>query len=192
MIGNMIEKVLANVICSLYVTFRWCLRANNALLNSYGYSLNQWVFRYNPNFPSAIDNKLPALEGRTSSKLTAPHLNALHSARRRFIETETDEELRHVRSDTRLGQPPVFSIRQEIKYIIREMIHNIGKVQEKSSDMIINKFLLDMVGRILGWIHVIYNMLKGPKKKLVNQKLYIILTIQKIKKMVIQNMTLKI
>ena len=41
-----------------------------------------------------MDNKLPALSTRTSSEVIASHLNALHSARRRFIETETDDKLR--------------------------------------------------------------------------------------------------
>ena len=87
------EKVLSDVGCSLEVALAWCLSAKNALLNAYGYSPNQLVFRYNPNFPSFIESKLPALEGVTSSKLIASHLNALHSARKRFIETEADEKL---------------------------------------------------------------------------------------------------
>ena len=62
------EKVLPDVNCSLQVALRWCLSANNALSNSYGYSPNQLVSEYNLNFPSVTDNKLPALEGRTSSK----------------------------------------------------------------------------------------------------------------------------
>ena len=51
-IGNMMEKVLSDVGCSLEVALAWCLSAKNALLNSYGYSPNQLVFGYNPNFPS--------------------------------------------------------------------------------------------------------------------------------------------
>ena len=93
-IGNMMEKVLLDVGCSLEVALAWCLSAKNALLNAYGYSPNQLVFGHNPNFLSVIENKLPALEGVTSSKLIASHLNALHSARKRFIETEADEKLR--------------------------------------------------------------------------------------------------
>ena len=93
-IGNTMEKVLADVNCSLEVALRWCLRAKNALLNSYSYSPNQLMLGYHPNLPSVIDNKLPALEGRTSSKLIASHLNALYSTGRRFIEAEADKKLR--------------------------------------------------------------------------------------------------
>ena len=93
-IGNMMEKVLSDAGCSLEVALTWCLSAKNALLNSYGYSSNQLVFGYNLNFPSLSENKLPALEGIASSKLVVSHLNALYPARRRFIETEADENLR--------------------------------------------------------------------------------------------------
>ena len=41
-----------------------------------------------------IQNKLSAMEGVIPSKFIAPHLNALHSARKRFIEKEADEKLR--------------------------------------------------------------------------------------------------
>ena len=50
--GNMMEKVSSGFGCSLEVALTWCLRAKNVLLNSYGYSPNQLVFGYNPNFPS--------------------------------------------------------------------------------------------------------------------------------------------
>ena len=91
--GNMIEKVLSDVGCSLEIALAWCLSAKNALLNSYGYSANQLVFGHNPNFLSVTENKLTAVEGVTSNELVASHLNALQSARRRFIETEDDEKL---------------------------------------------------------------------------------------------------
>ena len=92
-IGNMMEKVMPDVGCSLEVVLAWCIRAKNSLLNSYGYSPNQLVFGYNPNFPSVMRNKPPPLEGVIASKLIALHLNALHSARKRFIESEAGEAL---------------------------------------------------------------------------------------------------
>ena len=58
------------------------------------YSPNQLVSGYNPNFPSVMQNKLPILKGVIASKLIALHLNALHSARKRFIESEAGEALR--------------------------------------------------------------------------------------------------
>ena len=55
-IGNMMEKVMLDVGCSLEVALAWCISAKNSLLNSYGYSTNQLVFGYNPNFPSVMRN----------------------------------------------------------------------------------------------------------------------------------------
>ena len=41
-----------------------------------------------------MNNKLPALEGMTSSKIVAENLNAMHNARQAFIKAEADEKLR--------------------------------------------------------------------------------------------------
>ena len=62
-IGNMMEKVMSDVGCSLEVALAWCMRTKNLLLNSYEYRPNQLVFGYNLNFPSVMRNKPPALEG---------------------------------------------------------------------------------------------------------------------------------
>ena len=52
--------------------------------------------------PSALSDKLPALEGVTSSQLVAEQLNALHKARQEFIRLESSEKLRRaLRSKTR-------------------------------------------------------------------------------------------
>ena len=41
-IGNVMEKVLSDIGCSLKVALAWYLSANNAFLNSYSYSPNQY------------------------------------------------------------------------------------------------------------------------------------------------------
>ena len=104
---------------------------------------NQLVFSYNPNFPSVTENKLPALEGVTSSELVASHLNAWHSARRRFIETEADEKLRRALKHKKEHQQ-AWNIRQEIKCITSKKFQVIGKALGQLLDMITNKFLLDI------------------------------------------------
>ena len=108
-IVNMMEKVMSDVGCSLEVALAWCISAKNSLLNSYGYSPNQLVFGYYPNFPSVMRNKPSALEGVIASKLIALHLYALHSARKRFTETEADKKLRRApRHKTRLLTSKIF------------------------------------------------------------------------------------
>ena len=139
-IGNMMEKVITDAGCSLEVALVWCISAKNLLLNSYGYSPNQLVFGYNPNFPLVMRNKPPALEGVITSKLIALHLNALHSARKRFIKSEADEKLgRALRHKTRLSTSKVFRV--VIRYFIGEVIQATGKGQELLLGMTISKFL---------------------------------------------------
>ena len=41
-----------------------------------------------------MNDNLPALEGSTSSEVFAKHLNALHAARKIFIQTEAEERIR--------------------------------------------------------------------------------------------------
>ena len=54
----------------------------------------QLVFGVNPNFPSVLVDKAPALEETTISEVFAEHFNALHSARRAFIQAESSERIR--------------------------------------------------------------------------------------------------
>lgn len=78
----------------LDISLCWANMAKNSLQMYHGYSSYQLVFGKNPNLPNVIGDKIPALEGKTSSEILARHLNGLHSARRAFVETETDERIR--------------------------------------------------------------------------------------------------
>ena len=75
------------------VIVAWAVSAKNALHTCYGYSPNQLVFGKNPNFLSNLTNKPPAMEDITHSQLVFKHLNAMHAARKTFIETEPNEKL---------------------------------------------------------------------------------------------------
>ncbi|MCG7877703.1 MAG: transposase [Candidatus Thiodiazotropha endolucinida] len=72
----------------------WANMARNSLQMWNGYSSHQLVFGQNPNLPNIMNDTLPALQGTTSSEVFAQHLNALHAARKAFIETEADERIR--------------------------------------------------------------------------------------------------
>ena len=93
-IGEAVYKIMEDVSCSLQVALCWAVNAKNSLQNVYGFSPYQLVFGRNPNLPSVLENKLPALEGVTSSELIANHLNALHKAREEFIRLEASEKIR--------------------------------------------------------------------------------------------------
>ena len=51
------------------------------------------MFGYNPNTPSLLINSPPALEAVSTSETVASNLNALHAARRAFIQSESSERL---------------------------------------------------------------------------------------------------
>ena len=72
----------------------WANMARNTLQMWNGFSSHQLIFGKNPSLPGIMTDGLPALEGSTSSETFAQHLNALHDARRAYIQTETDERIR--------------------------------------------------------------------------------------------------
>ena len=59
-----------------------------------GIAVISLFFGENPNLPNIMNIKLPTLQGTTSSEVFAEHLNALHAARKAFIQTEDDERIR--------------------------------------------------------------------------------------------------
>ena len=62
--------------------------------NAHGFSLYILVFGSNPKLPSVLNNKPPALEEFTSSKLTADNLNAMQRAQEAFIRSEASEPIK--------------------------------------------------------------------------------------------------
>ncbi|CAC5425237.1 unnamed protein product [Mytilus coruscus] len=76
--------------------------AKNALDNEHGYSPYQLVYGLNPNLPSVLTDKLPALEGTTMSEIVGKHIETLHSARTAFTRSECSERIRRaLRKQTR-------------------------------------------------------------------------------------------
>ena len=102
-IGEVVQKILEEVNCDLEIALCWAINAKNSLQNVYGFSPHQLVFGKNPQLPSTLSDRLPALEGVTSSKLVGEHLNALHKARQEMIKAEASEKIRRaIRSKTRV------------------------------------------------------------------------------------------
>ena len=93
-LGESVKKTLEDVKCNFEIALAWAVSAKNVLHNVNGYSPNQLVFGKNPNFPSFLNDKLPALEGISTSEVVANNLNAMHAARKAFIESESSEKLR--------------------------------------------------------------------------------------------------
>ena len=101
-LGFTVTKMMDDLKCDLNLAVSWSISAKNSLKNVNGYSPNQLVFGRNPNFPSNLINKPPALEGETTSETVANNLNMMHSARQAFIESESAEKIRRaLRHQTR-------------------------------------------------------------------------------------------
>ena len=115
LIRQMMIKILDEQKCSGEIALAWSVSAKNALQNVYGLSPNQLVFGHNPNLPSVINSELPALSGVTSSELIARHLNAMHVAKKAFVECEASNKLRR-------------ALRSKIQTATSKVYHNGAKV----------------------------------------------------------------
>ena len=89
-----LNKIRANSDLSWETAICWAVNAKNSLLSVHGFSPYQIVYGRNPNLPSTIVNKAPALEGETISRIMGKHLTGLHEARKAFISSESSEKVR--------------------------------------------------------------------------------------------------
>ena len=87
-------KTLQDEKCKPEVVLAWAVSVKNSLQNFGEFSSNQLVFSYNPNLPSVLVDKLPALEGTTSSDIVQQNMNAMHILRQNFIAVESSEKIR--------------------------------------------------------------------------------------------------
>ena len=72
----------------------WALNAKNSLENCDGFSPFQLHIGKNPLFPSATRDGPSSYETVTKSKAFASHLNAMHAARKEFINAEASSSLK--------------------------------------------------------------------------------------------------
>lgn len=91
---DIILKVKRENGCDWQTALDWALMAKNCMHSVHGYSPHQLVFGQNPNLPSVLVDKLPALEGTTVSAQVGEHISALHASRKAFTEAECSERLR--------------------------------------------------------------------------------------------------
>ena len=91
---EMLTKVKQSENISWETALIWAIHAKNCLINVYGFSPFQIVYGRNPNLPSNIVNKPPALESSSVSQSMAKHLNALHSTRAAFVAAESLDKIK--------------------------------------------------------------------------------------------------
>lgn len=76
---DILSKIKKDNGCSWAMALDWGLMAKNTMHNVHGYSPYQLVFGQNPNMPSVLTDKPPALEN--TNTWMAQHITTLHAAR---------------------------------------------------------------------------------------------------------------
>ena len=76
------------------VALAWAVNAKNSLTNVHGFSPSQLTFGFNPQLPSVVCNKPPALESRTSQDIITDNLNAMKMSREAFMKAESSERIK--------------------------------------------------------------------------------------------------
>ena len=117
LIGGMLDKIIDEQQCSLEMALAWAVNAKNSLSNVYGFSPYQLVFGKTPNIPSILSDKIPALEGMTTTQVIADHLNTLTAARKAFVEAEASGKLkRALARKTRPATSLIFQTGDKVYY----------------------------------------------------------------------------
>ena len=93
-IAEMLDKILEENNCNIEIALAWSLNAKNSLQNVHGFSPYQLAFGTNPRLPSALSDKPPALTHESVTETIKSNLDALHKARKAFIETENSDRIR--------------------------------------------------------------------------------------------------
>ena len=94
-VGYTVTKTMEDADCDLELALSWTVAAKNSLKNANDFIPNQLVFRENPNYPTALNLKLPALGEKSFSEVVATNINAIHAARQAFIQSESSDRIRH-------------------------------------------------------------------------------------------------
>ena len=94
-IKHMLEKIMEETpLVGLEIAVQWAVHAKNSLANVHGFSPAQLTLGHNPEIPTVLNNKPPAMEERDSDDIIMEHLQAMKLARREFIKAETSEKLK--------------------------------------------------------------------------------------------------
>ena len=97
LLAQMIEAIMEDTGCNVDTAIAWATNAKNSLNNVFGFSPYQLVMGRNPKMPEILCyENLPALNSETACQLTADHLNAMESARKKYIELENGQRFKRV------------------------------------------------------------------------------------------------
>ena len=92
-VAEVVEKMLEDEKCVPEVTLAWAVNAEKTLQYHSGNSPNDLVFKSNINAHSVLTDWLSAFETATTSNMVRIKLNALHAARKSFMEAESSKKI---------------------------------------------------------------------------------------------------
>ena len=92
------SKTVEETNCDPRLALAWAVSSHNSLCNHLGFSPNQLVFGFNPNYPSVLSDDLPALDTTTSNDLIRKMLNMKHTSWKQFVEAENSNRIRRALS----------------------------------------------------------------------------------------------
>ena len=93
-LAETLRKVMAEGKTDLETALAWTVSAKNSLMNVHGFSPAQLALGMNPQLPSVMEDKLPALEPMTGEDIITKNLKCMRDARKAFIETESSERVK--------------------------------------------------------------------------------------------------
>lgn len=94
---EMLNKVLDGGVCDFDTALAWCFNAKNSLLNVNGYSPYQIARGKNPRLPSVSWDQPPSF-GRSTSEIVRQNMDAIHAAKRAFIEADSSDKIKRALS----------------------------------------------------------------------------------------------
>ena len=133
-LGEMVTKTMCDSKYPFETVLGWAVSAKNALGSVHGYSSNQLVFGRNPNLPSILVDRPPALEGVSTSQVVANNLNLIHANRKAYIECESSEKLRR-------------ALRHQIRPSLSQKYNNGDRVYYKRNE----STMWMGPGTVIGW-----------------------------------------
>ena len=118
---DMLLKTCEDKIVSIEIALQWVINSKNYLTNVHGFSHYQLVFGFNLKLPNIFINTPSVLEEPNISKLVVDNLNAMRSASKAFVTSESSEKLiRALKHNLRTYQDAIFVTGDTVYYKRRD------------------------------------------------------------------------